>query len=477
MKECPKCKELIDDDALFCPNCGTKIGNTKTCIKCGKEIEADSAFCPHCGASQIEDVPEPEQPTESHKVDFQAPPVQKKGVPKNHANVSYMHFAIFMLLLLLGAAVLALFYFINHNDPVKEEYKEYAERTDIKSTETTSEESAENRIYEIFMKGLRMQSSEAVNTFFSQDFRKLYNEVEAIDAVNPYIGFWPGSLRDGGQDFDADRIEIERIYNVSNNRFDADISLIHEIEFNNRNTETFHFVFENGNWYIDDNMNNKDNMKEYIKYNTEEPVSLEEYSHKVEGLEVQLSTDEEANQIIEIFKNGQLFQRMESGEEFFALSYSGVFEHVVYFVDANFDGETDIFIGTAEDRSISSLLLWNPDEGKFVRYNMIFLNPLFFPLSQKIIQGGYVTAFESCYSLYLWIDGMLIERESLTVINDMEDYDFDEMGKINNYKLSKKYTIVDTEQKIIISESNEISDLPYWWQKPLVKYKQLFGGE
>lgn len=53
MKQCLNCKSMIDDDALFCPECGTKIGNTKTCINCGKEIDADSAFCPNCGASQV----------------------------------------------------------------------------------------------------------------------------------------------------------------------------------------------------------------------------------------------------------------------------------------------------------------------------------------------------------------------------------------------------------------------------------------
>ena len=70
MKECPKCKSVTDDDALFCGVCGTKFEieeveapveepvatEDKYCIHCGKAIEADSMFCPFCGKPQeVED--------------------------------------------------------------------------------------------------------------------------------------------------------------------------------------------------------------------------------------------------------------------------------------------------------------------------------------------------------------------------------------------------------------------------------------
>lgn len=59
MKECINCKAQLEDDELFCHECGTKqeveevvqteepvATEEKYCVHCGKSIEADSAFCP-----------------------------------------------------------------------------------------------------------------------------------------------------------------------------------------------------------------------------------------------------------------------------------------------------------------------------------------------------------------------------------------------------------------------------------------------
>lgn len=94
MKECINCKTLLEDDELFCHECGTKqeieepeaqVGDTqkpeaKKCIHCGESIEADSMFCPFCGKPQeieegkeekpqpIPEEPEP-RPTETEEVE------------------------------------------------------------------------------------------------------------------------------------------------------------------------------------------------------------------------------------------------------------------------------------------------------------------------------------------------------------------------------------------------------------------------
>ena len=60
MKECVNCKTQLENDELFCHECGAKqpidnLGETtqelrgKKCIHCGEEIESDSMFCPFCG--------------------------------------------------------------------------------------------------------------------------------------------------------------------------------------------------------------------------------------------------------------------------------------------------------------------------------------------------------------------------------------------------------------------------------------------
>lgn len=66
MKECPKCKTMLEDDEMFCHECGAKqetdevaVQNEeaatsleKKCVHCGEMIDAESAFCPFCGKPQ-----------------------------------------------------------------------------------------------------------------------------------------------------------------------------------------------------------------------------------------------------------------------------------------------------------------------------------------------------------------------------------------------------------------------------------------
>lgn len=78
MKKCSVCKTMLEDEELYCHECGSKqeiedikahVEETcdpikKTCIHCGEIIEEDSAFCPYCGKPQtMEDTKatEPEQ--------------------------------------------------------------------------------------------------------------------------------------------------------------------------------------------------------------------------------------------------------------------------------------------------------------------------------------------------------------------------------------------------------------------------------
>ena len=49
---CRTCGFKLDDDAVFCMNCGIKISEISTnkfCMHCGNELDADSTFCMSCG--------------------------------------------------------------------------------------------------------------------------------------------------------------------------------------------------------------------------------------------------------------------------------------------------------------------------------------------------------------------------------------------------------------------------------------------
>ena len=45
---CAQCGEQVDDDHVYCPNCGEKTTHRLFC-ECGDEIQSDWGFCPSCG--------------------------------------------------------------------------------------------------------------------------------------------------------------------------------------------------------------------------------------------------------------------------------------------------------------------------------------------------------------------------------------------------------------------------------------------
>lgn len=77
--KCIKCHAEIEQDAQFCPYCGTKVEHIRCCVKCGKPLDDDSDFCPYCGTRQNDVVVEPEQVEEVHSQEPEL--VQKELAP------------------------------------------------------------------------------------------------------------------------------------------------------------------------------------------------------------------------------------------------------------------------------------------------------------------------------------------------------------------------------------------------------------
>ncbi|AXR82833.1 double zinc ribbon domain-containing protein [Natrarchaeobaculum sulfurireducens] len=46
--QCGQCGEHVDDDHVYCPNCGEKATRRLFC-ECGDELRSDWSFCPGCG--------------------------------------------------------------------------------------------------------------------------------------------------------------------------------------------------------------------------------------------------------------------------------------------------------------------------------------------------------------------------------------------------------------------------------------------
>lgn len=60
---CPNCKKDVGNDALFCPECGTRTEahTPKRCSACGTPLVPDMAFCPECG-KPVAEAPRNETP-------------------------------------------------------------------------------------------------------------------------------------------------------------------------------------------------------------------------------------------------------------------------------------------------------------------------------------------------------------------------------------------------------------------------------
>lgn len=210
--------------------------------------------------------------------------------------------------------------------------------------------------------------------------------------------------------------------------------------------------------------------------NNVELIALSDCPQKMEGFSVELSKNKDDVQKITISKDGKMLQELiEEEEPFFVGNISKFDNTMVFFVDANFDGETDLYIGTGEDRSSNTILLWNKSKGLFEVYKAtddFFQNPLFSPSENAIYGHGSISAFEGGYSKSIWNEGKLEDEESLTEIYDVNEYDFDAMNEFAEYKLSHKYTVLTPNNKLI-AEADEIESLPEEWQKVLSKYEIL----
>ena len=56
MKKCPYCGAQMNDDSLFCTECGIQIPQGIVCPHCGASIGENDAFCQNCG-KRVDDSP------------------------------------------------------------------------------------------------------------------------------------------------------------------------------------------------------------------------------------------------------------------------------------------------------------------------------------------------------------------------------------------------------------------------------------
>lgn len=139
MKQCSNCKTMLEDDEMFCHECGAKQNIEEEavqeeqpaqdgvqCIHCGEIIEEDSAFCPYCGKPQLQ-----EKKVEEQNVDIgQDQPItgqsERQPTSNQQEEIAYEAYEekmskawiwILLAVLLAGAGVWY-FFFNQENEPI-----------------------------------------------------------------------------------------------------------------------------------------------------------------------------------------------------------------------------------------------------------------------------------------------------------------------------------------------------------------------
>ena len=348
MKECINCKAMLEDDELYCHECGVKQEiqepevqaeetqsepDGKKCIHCGETIEADSLFCPFCGKSQEE---EKEQEEEAQNESINEEPAQeepKEEKPTSHEvepDVTHDEPAyeegeekgsqkwLWILLVLLIAGAAGWYFFIKDSGKIiyepqvdTDSIEEIVDSIyDEEAYDAFSVEGVQSRLNDILSKALMMRDDDAVRTYFSEEFKGLYARVAEKDSHLDGPGFWNGSIWDGGQDGGPGKYTIVRVSSPNNNKADAGVKFSYDMEdYHSDNLITIELVFENGDWYIDDVDANKQRMITYLKEDSSsdtDEVSSSEDSGKSQLRGNELSIRKLTEKDIEGLSSGEL---------------------------------------------------------------------------------------------------------------------------------------------------------------------------
>ncbi len=143
--------------------------------------------------------------------------------------------------------------------------------TKVDSSERSSKEEITLSLEKLFDDVMKGDSHEYDERYFSSDFNRIYNEVDAIDkqlAQDGLIGFWDFGFWDMAQNDVEMDIALNDVYIIEDDKAMAKVTF--KFSFGGQ-TETrkeeIKVVLENGKWVLDDIHGYKKQMKEFIKEN------------------------------------------------------------------------------------------------------------------------------------------------------------------------------------------------------------------
>ena len=181
-------------------------------------------------------------------------------------------------------------------------------------------------------------------------------------------------------------------------------------------------------------------------------ITLGQFPMTNKHLEVKLSEDHEK---ADIYYDGKLIQTVEDNEGSLVAAGGDI---PVRFLDANFDGKTDIFIGPGESRTYSTLLIWDSAREEFVRIGKLgepsLQGFILEPGTKSVYEGGSGSYCLFVMTRSVWDGGTLKVKEKLLCVSDPTQFKANEV--------SGKYSLRDDNDKEI--QATEIlTELPRSW--------------
>ena len=390
--KCVKCNADIEQDAQFCPYCGTKVVYTRCCTKCGKPLDEDSDFCPYCGTKQ-------------DSVNTESEQIEEVVQPQMTISVQELETV----------------------DPSKNQIEELPQ-----------EVNENGKVDDVVTSNPEHNEPDSELPHESKNSSKKWLLIVGVILLLGILGgggYYFMTNKDGGSSYIVETDSIAEIGDSVNTTDDEAAMMDALAARNNAMEEAFGVL------------------------------ALHKCPQKIDGLSVELAMDDDYGQSVKITKDGKFLQELKG--DFYQGSPMVFDNSMVYYVDANFDEYTDIFIGTGDDRTDNTILLWNSDKNIFEKYGKIgepsLMNPYFSPSENAIYECGQNGFYSFGYSKSVWKDGKLVTQEHLDeIINIDEGFDYKTYNEGLDYKRSKKYALFDSNYKLIM-ETNEIDELPNKW--------------
>lgn len=173
------------------------------------------------------------------------------------------------------------------------------------------------------------------------------------------------------------------------------------------------------------------------------------------GLDVEIHEGEFAIDQIVVHKEGRMPQSINISED------DAITKQMIHFMDANFDGYVDIFVGPGSNREYSALILWDPEQYSFERATIegfTVFNGYFFyyPEQKKVYWLTSSSAAATTITQMSWNGTNLVSEELLQIVGNEESF--------KDYDVDHRYTLRNFYSDEVIFASDDGEQLPGIWR-------------